>query len=194
MTNQPDHKAATIAIETFLRALGCDPSSPSLQETPQRVASLFISEWLNGYTININDIFHEMLPAPAHASTIVVGPLHTHMICPHHLTLATGAISVAYQPHQHIVGFGALAQLVDAYAHRLVLQEELGSQIAHALVEKMQAKGAACLLRFRHSCLEHHSAGSERKQGAVVQSMVYAGAFSEYGFARTEVTNLLLQT
>lgn len=194
MLNHPDHKAAALAIESFLKALGHDPLTSQLQGTSQRVASLFIDEWLNGYHIDINKLFEETMAAPLSASTIFVGPLSTHMICPHHLTLAAGSVTIAYQPQNQIVGFGTLAQLVDAYAHRLTLQEEVGSQIVNTLVDKLKVLGAACLLRFHHPCLEHHAAANcERKLGSLVQSITYAGVFSEHGAARTEVTNMLLK-
>jgi GTP cyclohydrolase I len=96
-------------------------------------------------------------------------------VCPHHLTVARGHASVFYLPSDRVVGLGAIASVVDAFTHRLALQEDAGERIAQALVAHLHARGAACVLSFRHGCLELHGA---KRVGARVRTVSMAGSFA----------------
>jgi GTP cyclohydrolase I len=174
-----DRKRAAAAIEDFLRALGHDPArEPSLEGTGARVTDLYADELLDGYRADLDAIFREATPtpAPADASVVAVQRIATHVVCPHHLTIAAGHAGVAYLPGERVVGLGSIVQLVDACAHRLALQEEVGASIVRALVDRLGARGAACILTLRHGCLEHHG---EKKRGARVRTIALAGVFAE---------------
>jgi len=171
-----DARAAAAAIEAFLRALG-HPIEGELAGTGARVASLYADELLDGYRVDVAKVLGEPIAAAA-APLVTIERLRTHVVCPHHLTLGRGAATVLYQPSDRVVGLGAIAQLVDACTHRLILQEEAGELVARALVEHLGARGAACILTLRHDCLEHHG---EKKRGARVRTISLAGSFDEEG-------------
>ncbi len=175
-----DRAAAAAAIEAFLRALG-HPVEGELTGTGARVAALYADELLDGYKLDAAQILGEPIPA-ASTPLVTIERLQTHVVCPHHLTIGRGVASVLYQPSDRVVGLGAIAQLVDACTHRLILQEDAGELVARALVDHLGARGAACILAMRHDCLEHHG---EKKRGARVRTISLAGSFTTEGTDRS---------
>jgi GTP cyclohydrolase I len=172
----PDRAAAARAIDDFLRALGHDPAGePHLRGTGARVAELWLDELLDGERLDPKGVLGKPMPAGPDAPMVVIERLATHVVCPHHLTVGQGFASVAYLPGANVAGLGAVASLVDACAHRLALQEDVGRDVARALVDHLGARGAACRLSLRHGCLELHGA---KKRGAKVVTLAVAGAFA----------------
>jgi GTP cyclohydrolase I len=174
-----DRAAAARAIADFLRALGHDPErEPHLRGTGHRVAELWADELLAGERVEIASIFDGAMEAEPGAPMVVIDRLATHVVCPHHLTVGRGFASVAYLPGARLAGLGAIAALVDACAARLALQEDVGRDVARALVDRLGARGAACTLQLRHGCLELHG---PKKRGARVVTLSTAGSFDHEG-------------
>ena len=169
-----DREAAAAAIEAFLRALG-HPIEGHLAGTGARVTALFADELLDGYQLDPAVLLAGAMQATS-SPLVIIERLSTHVVCPHHLTIGRGYASVLYQPRDRVVGLGAIAELVDACTHRLVLQEDAGDAVARALCDHLRARGAACVLTMRHGCLEHHG---QKKRGAVVRTIAMAGSFLE---------------
>ena len=89
---------------------------------------------------------------------------------------AHGVALVAYLPGRRIAGIGTIAHIVDVLSRRLTLQEQIGADVAALLVHELGATGALCRLALTHSCL---IARGERKHGAVVETVAFAGTFSQ---------------
>jgi GTP cyclohydrolase IA len=168
----PDLSAAARALNDFLRAIGFPPESdPELAETGKRVADAYSNDLLAGYRMDPRAILSDRMPAPS-SNLVIVTRIETTAICPHHLLPATGEVSVGYLPGKHIVGLGALVRLVDCFSRRLTLQETMTLRIAEALVEHLQALGAACIASLAPCCL---SARSERRCRARAVTVATAG-------------------
>jgi GTP cyclohydrolase I len=75
------------------------------------------------------------------------------VMCPHHLLPAPGVVHVAYAPSGKLVGLGAIARLVECFAHRLTLQEALAENVVDALMQHLGARGAGCAVALRPTCL-----------------------------------------
>ena len=152
------------AIADFLRACGLDPTQvPDLRDTPERVARLWRTEFLSGYTQSPATILGDPVVGEADPDVVVVGGLRFHAMCPHHLLPFRGIAHVAYIPDGKLVGFGRLAELVDCFTKRLTLQERATHQIAEALCQSpLGAKGAGCVMEAEQLCLalpgERHDA------------------------------------
>jgi GTP cyclohydrolase I len=171
------------SVAGFLDALDLPPpvrGGADLEKTPERVAEAWAQDLLDGYRHDPAEILREAMPSAGGALVAVTG-IDFHSVCPHHLLPSRGLAHVAYVPGDRVVGFGQLARLVDALAHRLVLQEDLARQIAQALMEHLGARGAACVLEAEHLCL---SVRGERRAGARVHAEAYAGALAREGAAR----------
>jgi GTP cyclohydrolase I len=175
-----DRQLAERAISEFLRALGRDPEKdPELVDTPRRVAEAFANELLAGYDVDVDLLLEEgavAAPEARAASIVVVRDIAVATTCPHHLMPALGSATVAYLPGSRWLGLGTIAELVDAYARRLTLQEQIGENVVRALCAGAGARGAFCQLTLRHSCL---SARGKHRDRASVTTVTRDGVFNE---------------
>jgi len=174
------------AVRDFIGAAGLDLSDPNLRETPQRVARAWIEDFLDGYRTTPEEALGETYPAPEGGGRelVVITGLEFHSMCPHHLLPYQGTAHVAYLPGERVAGFGRIAALVDCFAHRLVLQEELARQIARSLVAVLGAGGAACLLEAEHACMRVRGG---TQAAARAHSEAYEGALKGDGDLRREL-------
>src|SRR5260370_4348984 len=148
-----DREAAARAIDAFLRALGRDPErEPELAGTGERVAAAFADELLAGYSVDIDELLsHNVLAGTS--ELVVVRDLPLATTCPHHLIPSIGVAPVAFAPDQHLVGVGTVARLVDAFARRLSLQEQVGERVVAALQKHLAPRSAACRIILTHGCM-----------------------------------------
>jgi GTP cyclohydrolase I len=185
----PDRTAAARAIDAFLRALGRDPDAdPSLRGTGQRVADAFLDELCDGDGVDLGALLRGNV-VDGRSGVVVVRDIGVTTMCPHHLLPAIGKATVAFAPEAKLVGIGALVRLVDASAHRLTLQEEIGERAVAALVQELGARWAGCRLVMTHACMV---ARGERRHDAKVETVAMAfasGAASPE--ARAEVERVL---
>jgi GTP cyclohydrolase I len=171
------------AVSRFLDALGLPPEvrgASDLELTPRRVAEAWLEEIVDGYADDPATILADALPSRSRDLVAVTG-IDFHSVCPHHLLPSRGVAHVAYVPGGRVVGFGQIVRLVDALAHRLVLQEDLARQIADALVKHVGARGAACHLDAEQLCMTVRGA---RRAGARAHAEAYAGVLARDGAAR----------
>jgi len=175
--------AAAAAVDRFLDALGLPEGvrrSADLAGTPERVAEAWLEDLVDGYRIDPGQVLADGTSSTSRDLVAVTG-VEFHSICPHHLLPSRGVAHVGYLPGGRLVGFGQIVRLVDALAHRLVLQEDLASQVAGALVEHLGARGAGCVLEAEHLCL---TVRGERRARARAHAEAYAGALAREGAAR----------
>lgn len=144
--------SAERAVAALLAALPGPSDDPEVQRTPERVAELWQTQLLDGYAHDPAEALGRPIPE-APGGLVVVTDLPFHTVCPHHLTPAFGVVHIAYESGGQVVGFGALQRLVDTLAHRLVLQEQLTRQLAEALMQHLDARGAAVQVEARHLCM-----------------------------------------
>lgn len=172
------------AFEDFLRAIDKSPGTyRELMETPVRSAEMWVDELLDGYDWSPSDILDGGSPTQAESSMVVVRNLFFHSTCPHHLLPYHGIAHVAYIPDGRIVGLSKLGRLVDCFAHRLILQEEICQLVAEALVEHLGAKGAACFLDAEQLCMVIRGV---RKPGSRAVTAAYAGSMAADRDAKLE--------
>lgn len=178
-SSRPD---AERAIRDFLKALGHDPTSDILRDTPRRVVDAFVDELLAGYGVDIPELLATgSEPAQgANAGIVVVRHVNVSTVCPHHLMPAIGSATVAYEPGKRILGIGTLAKLVQTYARRLSLQEQIGTNVVETLIAH-GARGAYCRLELRHSCLS--ARGAEQHHASVASTATGGNFASEPGLS-----------
>jgi GTP cyclohydrolase IA len=164
---------AALAVARFLDALVPAPArdAPDLAATPERVATAWARDLLDGYRKDPSAILAETMRARGSDLVAVTG-LDFHSMCPHHLLPSRGVAHVAYVPGARVVGFGQLARLVDCFAHRLVLEEDLARLVAEALVQHLGARGAACVLDAEQACL---TVRGERRRRARTHAQCFLG-------------------
>ncbi|WP_211194248.1 GTP cyclohydrolase I [Pyxidicoccus fallax] len=174
------------AMEDFLRAAGLDLQDANLQGTPERVTEAWMSEFLDGYGRTPEEALGETFPAPPDSSgeLVVVTDLRFHSMCPHHLLPVTGRAHVAYVPGERVVGFGRLSSLVDCFAHRLILQEDLARCVAGALSRVLGSPATACIIEAEQACLRMRG---DKQRDAITHAEAYEGTLRKDGALRREL-------
>jgi GTP cyclohydrolase I len=167
-----NREAAARAIDDFLRALGRDPEhEPELLGTGARVAAAYADDLLAGYAVDVDALLSQNVFA-GHSELVVVRDIPLATTCPHHLMPGTGLATVAFSPDEHLVGVGTVARLVDAFARRLALQEQIGERAVAALQKHLAPRWAACRITMTHACM---TTRGERTHGARVETLALAG-------------------
>jgi GTP cyclohydrolase IA len=177
-----DQARAEAAVRELLYAVGEDPDREGLVETPARVARAY-AELLSGMRRGAEDVLTTTFDL-GHDEMILVRDIEVWSMCEHHLVPFIGAAHVGYIPNQNgrITGLSKLARLVDVYARRLQVQERLTSQIAEALMDILEARGAIVVIEAEHLCMTMRGVrkpGSKTVTSAVRGSMHNAATRSE---------------
>lgn len=168
-----DRAAAANAIDAFLRAIGRDVAKePDLVGTGARVADAFVDELCAGYAIDGRALVEKHAIAVGANETapalVLVRDIPVVTMCPHHLLPALGSADVALSAKERIVGIGAIAELVDAHARRLTLQEHIGERVADDLDAVLAPEWVACRILLSHGCM---IARGSRPIGTKVETM-----------------------
>nr|WP_244224636.1 GTP cyclohydrolase I [Corallococcus sicarius] len=182
----PDPVAMARAVRDFLTAAGLPLQDENLVDTPTRVADVWANGFLDGYGRTPEEALGKTYPAPQNSSgeLVVVSDLRFHSMCPHHLLPFTGRAHVAYVPGARVVGFGRLASLVDCFAHRLILQEDLAREVAQALARVLHSPATACILEAEQACLRLRA---DHQRDAITHSEAYEGLLRRDGPLRREL-------
>ncbi len=171
-----DRDAAARAIDSFLRALGRDPErEPELVGTGARVTAAYADELLAGYDVDVDTLLAQSV-MDGRSEIVVVRDIPASTMCPHHLLPSAGVATVAFAPVSRLVGIGTVASLVEAFARRLSLQEQIGENVVGALQRHLGCRWSACRLVMSHACM---TARGERAHGSKVETLALAGKVDE---------------
>jgi GTP cyclohydrolase IA len=174
----PNKTAMKKAVSDFLKATGVDLKDPNLKQTAQRVTDAFADEFLNGYQQSATDVLAQRFEVSKASSRelVIVSNLQFTSMCPHHLLPFRGTAHVAYIPNKEVVGFGHVSALLDVFAHRLILQEELARQVALSLMKELKCSGAACIIQAQQACFQLRG---EKQHTATTHSEAFEGVLQE---------------
>lgn len=141
------------AVRDMLAALGVDEGDHT-RDTPQRVAKAW-RHMLAGYHEDPRVHLHKTFSAPARPGLVVVSGVEVSSTCAHHLLPITGHATVAYRPRPDhpVVGLSKLTRVLEGYARRLQVQEQIGAQVVAAISEVLDPEGAACIITAKHGCM-----------------------------------------
>jgi GTP cyclohydrolase IA len=140
--------AAELAVRDLLLALGRDPSSPHLADTPRRVAKSF-AEMLTPREFDFTTF-----PNEQHYDELVLAKsIPVRSLCEHHMLPFTGVAHVGYLPGERILGLSKLARVVELFARDLQVQERLTVQVASWLQEHLAPKGVGVVIEAEHMCM-----------------------------------------
>ena len=172
MKKEFNHKKIKEAIRTILTELGDDPDREGLKDTPDRVARM-CSEIYGGLGQDAGQYLHTTFEAKNN-ELILEKDIDLYSVCEHHLLPFYGKAHIAYIPDGKVVGLSKLARTVEVFARRLQLQEQLTGQIADALMEYMQPKGALVMIEAEHMCMTMRGI---KKPGSQTVTLARRGVF-----------------
>ncbi|GAA0505833.1 GTP cyclohydrolase I FolE [Pigmentiphaga sp. GD03639] len=172
---------------SILEQLGEDPRREGLRDTPKRAAKA-MKYLCQGYTQNLDEIVNGALFSSDTNEMVLVKNIELYSLCEHHLLPFIGKAHVAYLPNGKVLGLSKVARIVDMYARRLQIQENLCLQIAEAVQQVTDALGVAVVIEAQHMCMMMR--GVEKQNSSMVSS-VMLGAFRENPSTRAEFLELI---
>ena len=189
--SQKPHDEADTALASLYRALlgavGEDPKREGLRDTPERAARAL--RWLtSGYDQTIEQACGGAIFASDIDEMVIVKEIEMYSMCEHHLLPFVGRAHVAYLPNGKVLGLSKVARVVDMFARRLQIQENLTRQIADAIQQVTDALGVAVTIEARHMCMMMRGV---QKQNSTMTTSVTLGAFRDEPACRAEYLQLI---
>jgi len=175
-------------IEKLLNLLGEDPTRPGLRNTPERVEKS-LKFLTNGYWVNIDEMVNDAIYQDDKIDEmVIIRDIDMFSLCEHHLLPFFGKAHVAYLPDGKIIGLSKIPRIVDAFSHRLQVQERLTTQVANCLNDILQPKGVAVVIEALHLCM---SMRGVEKQNSFTTTSSMIGCFKTDASTRSEFLSLL---
>jgi len=174
-------------IESLLGELGEDPSRPGLKATPARV-SRALRQLTDGYDAEPADIVAGAVFDQDYDEMVLVKDIPFYSLCEHHMLPFFGTCHVGYLPRGKVVGLSKIPRLVEAFAHRLQLQERMTKEIAEALNGAVSPRGVGVVVEARHLCMEMR--GIQKTGGQLITSCML-GTFRRDARTRAEFLDLV---
>ena len=157
----------------IIKQIGEDPDRAGLIETPRRAANA-MTFLMQGYAADVDQIINNALFPSDTDEMVIVKDIELYSMCEHHLLPFIGKCHVAYIPKGKVLGLSKIARLVDIYARRLQIQENLTNEIANTIIDKTGAAGAAVIIEAQHMCMMMRGV---EKQNSVMTTSCMLGAF-----------------
>lgn len=173
-----DLRAAERAVADLLRALGKDPSSEHLGDTPRRVANAY-AEMLRPRDFKLTTFPND----EGYDELVLAKSIPVQSLCEHHLLPFRGVAHVGYLPGERILGLSKLARVVELFARDLQVQERLTKQVADWLQEHLAPKGVGVVIEAEHLCM---SLRGVRATGALTVTSALHGVLREEPKSRQE--------
>ena len=184
-----DLARAEAAVRELLVAIGEDPDREGLQATPARVARAY-AEIFAGLHVNPDDVLQTTFDED-HDELVLVKDIPLYSTCEHHLVPWHGTAAIGYIPGAdgRITGLSKLARVVDLYARRPQVQERLTSQVADAVMRRLEPQGVIVVVQAEHLCMAMRGV---RKPGALTMTSAVRGIFKSDPRTRAEALSLIV--
>ena len=193
LTKQPDRLEPDRLAEMerifgdLLDAVGEDRERQGLLKTPGRAARSF--EFLTqGYRQSVDEVVNGAIFDSDASEIVMVQDIELYSMCEHHLLPFIGKAHVAYIPQGKVIGLSKVARIVDVFARRLQIQEQLTHQVADALMQALHPAGVAVVIEAKHLCMMMRGVG---KQNSIMKTSCLLGSFKEDARTRAEFLSLL---
>jgi GTP cyclohydrolase I len=182
-------KSESIAdlVRRMLQLIGEDPDRDGLRRTPERFekALRFLT---SGYQQNPGKLLNGAMFSACYDQMVLVKDIEIYSLCEHHLLPFFGKCHVAYIPDKKVVGLSKIPRLVNMFARRLQIQEQLTNQIASAIQQNISPLGVGVVVQARHLCMVMR--GVEKQNSQTVTSAML-GSFRENAQTREEFLSLI---
>jgi len=175
------------AVQLMMRYVGEDPTREGLIKTPQRVRKAY--EFIyGGYKENPQEILQSALFTSSNDEMVLIKDIEFYSTCEHHLLPIIGRVHVAYIPDGKVVGLSKIPRVVDVFARRMQIQEQLTEQIADAIMDTINPKGVGVVIQARHMCMEMRGV---EKINSTTTSSALRGLFKKDTKTRNEFFSLI---
>ena len=138
--------------------------------------------------MDIDQVINDALFPSLSDEMVIVKDIELYSMCEHHMLPFIGKCHVAYLPRGKVIGLSKIARVVDMFARRLQIQENLTHEIANCILEKTHASGAAVIIEAQHMCMMMRGV---EKQNSVMTTSCMLGAFRNSASTRNEFLSLI---
>ncbi|HIP53885.1 MAG TPA: GTP cyclohydrolase I FolE [Sulfurimonas autotrophica] len=175
------------AVKVMMRYVGEDPSREGLIDTPLRVRKAY--EFIyGGYKEDPAEILKKALFTTSNDEMVLVKDIEFYSTCEHHLLPIIGRVHVAYIPDGKVVGLSKIPRVVNVFARRMQIQEQLTEQIADAIMDTIAPQGVGVVIQARHMCMEMRGV---EKINSTTTSSALRGLFKKDEKTRSEFFSLI---
>jgi len=175
------------SFANIISAVGEDLDRDGLRDTPERAAKAF--QFLTrGYHQDIDEVVNNAIFDSDNDEMVLVKDIEVYSLCEHHLLPFIGKCHVAYLPQGKVIGLSKIARIVDMYARRLQIQENMTKQIAETIMQVTGASGVGVVLEAKHLCMMMRGV---EKQNSMMTTSMMLGAFRDIHSTRSEFLSLI---
>lgn len=171
----------------FCKRIGEDSTRAGLQATPKRLDELE-SILYAGYKQSPKDALGATFANDGIDEMISIKDIGFYSMCEHHLLPFFGSVHIGYVPKDSIAGISGFVRLVEVYAKRLQIQENLTNQIAQSITELLSPKGVMVVCQAQHLCMSMR--GAQKSEAKITTSAV-RGIFKSDSRTRGEFLQLI---
>ncbi len=174
-------------FRAIIEAVGENPEREGLLRTPHRAAKAM--EFLTqGYEQDLSEIVNGAIFESSNDEMVIVKDIELFSLCEHHLLPFIGKAHVAYLPDGKVIGLSKIPRIVDMFARRLQIQENLTQQIGQCIQDAIGAKGVGVVIEAKHLCAMMR--GVQKQNSSMITSMML-GRFREDPRTRQEFLDLI---
>lgn len=170
------------SVFKILQALKEDVLRPGLKDTPERVAKS-LTYLTNGQHLTAADVVGDAIFPCQSQGMVLQKDVEFYSLCEHHLLPFFGKVHLAYLPDQRIIGLSKIGRIIDIFAHRLQVQENLTHQVANAIDQLLKPRGVAVIIEAQHFCMMMRGV---KKQGNLTHTSEYTGVFASDHLLKTD--------
>ncbi|EQB40191.1 GTP cyclohydrolase I [Sulfurimonas hongkongensis] len=175
------------AVKIMMLYVDEDPEREGLKATPSRVRKAY--EFIyGGYKEDPKAILEKALFTSSNDEMVLLKDIEFYSTCEHHLLPIIGRVHVAYIPDGKVVGLSKIPRVVNVFARRMQIQEQLTEQIADAIMDAIAPKGVAVVIAARHMCMEMRGV---EKINSTTTSSALRGLFKKDEKTRSEFFSLI---
>jgi GTP cyclohydrolase I len=171
----------------IITGVGEDLHREGLVKTPERAAKA-MAYLCRGYQQDLDSVVNGAVFSSDNDDMVIVKDIELYSLCEHHVLPFIGRAHVAYLPRGKVIGLSKVARIVDMFARRLQIQENLTVQIADAISEVIQPAGVAVTIEAEHLCMKMRGV---EKQNSTMKTSVMLGTFRESQATRMEYLQLI---
>ena len=171
----------------IIEGVGEDPARDGLLDTPKRAARA-MEYFTRGYGQTLEEVVNNAIFESENEEMILVKNIELYSLCEHHLLPFIGKCHVAYIPTGKVIGLSKIARIVDMFARRLQIQENLTKQIADSLMESIQPAGVGVIIEAQHLCMMMRGV---EKQNSMMTTSMMLGTFRNNDRTRSEFLRLV---
>lgn len=175
------------AVKAMIGHVGEDPEREGLLKTPERVLKAY-EFMFGGYQEDPQAILNSAMFTSSNDEMVLIKDIEFYSTCEHHLLPIIGRAHIAYIPDGKVVGLSKIPRVVDVFARRMQIQEQLTEQIADALMRSINPKGVAVVIQARHMCMEMRGV---QKISSTTTSSALRGLFKRDEKTRMEFFSLI---